>query len=222
MSVLLYCAEWTMCLSVCTTVLSEWTMWLSVYTAVLCRVDYVTECLYCCTVQSGLCGWVSVLLYCTEWTMWLSILLYCAEWTMCLRVCTAVLYRVDYVAECLYCYTVQSGLCGWVSVLMYCTEWTMWLSVCTAVLYRVDYVAECLVCTVVLYRPDYVAECLYELVTDDSKNGAVLTVGETRGKSYVSPYTQWIIKQKAFGGSTQLLPSYSFEKSTFYPRNPTP
>ena len=60
------------------------------------------------------------------------------------------------------------------SVLLYCTEWSVWLSVCTAVLYRVD----------------YVAECLYELVTDDSKNGAVLTVSETRGKSYVSPYTQ--------------------------------
>ena len=46
----------------------------------------------------------------------------------------------------------------------------MWLSVYTAVLCRVG----------------YVAECLYELVADDSKNGAVLTMSEAKGKSYVS------------------------------------
>ena len=46
----------------------------------------------------------------------------------------------------------------------------MWLSVCTAVLCRVD----------------YVAECMYELVTDDSKNGAALTMSKDKGKTYVS------------------------------------
>ena len=42
------------------------------------------------------------------------------------------------------------------------------------------------VCTVVLCRVDYVAECLYELVTDDSKNGAALTMSKTEVKTYVS------------------------------------
>ena len=39
---------------------------------------------------------------------------------------------------------------------------------------------------VVLCRVDYVAESLYELVTDDSKNGAVLAVTKAKGKTYIS------------------------------------
>ena len=46
----------------------------------------------------------------------------------------------------------------------------MWLSVYSAVLCRVD----------------YVAECLLELVMDDSKNGAALTMSKAKGKTYVS------------------------------------
>ena len=35
------------------------------------------------------------------------------------------------------------------------------------------------------YRVEYVAEGFFELVTDDSKNGAVLAMSKGQGKTYV-------------------------------------
>ena len=52
------------------------------------------------------------------------------------------------------------------------------------VLCRVENVTECLY--FVLCRVENVTECLCELVTDDSKNGAVLAISKAQGKTYIS------------------------------------